>query len=151
MSKREYELDADRIAETLFHRYGKAIVDKETFDRAFDNYMEGSGDELREMVFNHYRSNHPSIGKSSIFKKAGGKDFERDKRTTSKQIVTSRKEYIRRGASNVDLKGYDTKTFDVRGKVGEKVVFAREETIQYKVNKVRKFRDKRGRFVKVGD
>lgn len=150
MAKRNYEIDADRIAETIWQDHKRNIVDKATFDKAFDVYMEGSGEELRSSVFKHLVSNHPQVTKKDIFKEAGGKDFNRDKRTTAKRIVTSRKGYIQAGASNVDLKGYDTRTFDVRGKVGGKIVFARPEVIKYsKIGNKQKFRDKRGRFVKV--
>jgi len=44
-----------------------------------------------------------------LHKRAGGHDLGQDQQQTSKNIVKSQKEFRKRGAANVDLKGYDTK------------------------------------------
>lgn len=46
---------------------------------------------------------------SRLFKKARGKDLDRDREVTAKVIVDTKEEYLKKGSSKVDLEGYDTK------------------------------------------
>jgi len=82
-------------------------------------------------------------GKSrrEVFSQAGGHDLKQDRRQTTKEVVTKRDEYARRGAREVDLEGFDTKPKRQR-KGLTKVSFKRrgKPTIR--------FRDSKGRFAK---
>ena len=159
----------DRFAERLYSDYGGDIEDKKTFDKAFNDYMSSYGPlstaqdtTFREEAYKAMRVLKPSLKKASTFKKAGGKDLVQDRRTDAKTIVTSKGEYIKRGAQNVDLKGYDTKRrpkpkmqdfkFIAERKVkktGRKArVYARPDTFKRRGKDVAVLRDNKGRFVK---
>lgn len=155
--------DADRISENLYHMYGGSIKDEETFTIAFEDYFQGNSndgiDGIRGDIFKQYRQRHPEVEQGSIHKKAGGKNFKRDRKKTSKIIVDDRKTYIKKGARNVDLQGYDTRTsirkkpekkdFSIIGKVKRQTVFARATSYTLKNGKkITQYRDKKGRFVK---
>lgn len=155
------EDDIFRLAERVFRLGG--IIDKETFDLAFDNTigmpMTGGQDtDLRKDVFKVVVSNHPDeVRSSSLLKDAKGKSFEKDRDKTAKRIVTSQDEYVRQGARNVDLDEYDTKRgkrilkedFDIAGRIKGKVVFARKTFVTINQKQVPRFRDRLGRFARI--
>ncbi len=167
------EDDVERLSERVWRDAGGTIRDKATFDSAFDSYMDGDlnpkqDKQLRNRTFDKVISNHPSVSRRSIHADARGKDFERDRKTTAKRVVTSKRDYKKFGASNVDLQAYDTRrgevakvtrrkkvfNFNLAGKVKKKVVFARKTSVFIKFKKkgrtkVIRFRDRRGRFVRV--
>lgn len=111
------ETDAERLAERLWRQARGSIEDRESFDEAYEQYLSDEGanplsnaqdKKLREKVWQALNKFH-NITKKNVFKEAGGKDLKRDRQRTAKVVVSSVQEYKRRGASNVDLKGYDTK------------------------------------------
>ena len=155
--------DIQRIAETLINNdsFGN-IQDFDSFEQAYEEYMlEGGQDEMakrkdiKEKVFNDVMQIRPSVERDRIFSKAGGKDLKKDRKTNAKTIVTDRREYEERGASKVDLKGYDTKPktrrerFRFIGKSKGKTVFAEKVFINFKGKRMRRYRDKKGRFASV--
>ena len=122
MAKRKTPTDdVERLAERIWQFSGGRIIDRESFDYAFDKYLEdedlnrSQDSKLRNGCFDALRQKRMFIKKGSVFKKAKGKSYSRDIATTAKTIVTTEKEYIKKGASKVDLKGYDD-LFIIMGK-----------------------------------
>ena len=155
--------DIDRINETIFRNYGGGIKDEETYIKAYNDYlginMNETLSEIKDRAFSSYQDRHPQVQSGSIFKKAGGKDLERDRKITNKVIVTDTKDYIKRGATRVDLQDYDTKNalmskpnkkdFGRLGKVKGVTVYCCESKIFEGKKKERIIlRDRRGRFTK---
>lgn len=146
--------DFERLAERIGTVYGDAISDRETFNYYYGKYLKGEDNGIflqknRNKVFDFYAENF-GIQKDSLFKKAGGKSFERDKAQTAGTVVDSQKDYARKGASRVDLRGYDTistKRFPYFGKVRGRIVKARQIEIVFFKKKVVRYIDERGRYV----
>lgn len=147
------EEDAIRISDYLLSHYRDKISDRASFNVAYSDYMQTSEDELegglselRDMAWNKY--SRADIKEQKQFKEAGGKSLTRDRRTTAETVVTTRKEYRKRGASEVDLKGFDTKKrkYSVPARLKGKVVYTRKETITVRNKSVIRYRDRRGRF-----
>jgi len=164
MSRRKSptEQEADRVAEALFNSDPfNEIVDIETFDEAYDDYFDDqehmqNKPGFKREVFRHYQKLNKNVSKGkSIFKKAGGKDFSRDRLQTAETVVTTEAEYKKKGSSNVDLKGYDTKkkkkkhTYSYYGKQKNKIVYARRTYVTINKKRVERYRDKKGRFTKI--
>jgi len=158
------EEDVDRLAERVFRDSGQSIEDEEMFNLAFDSYLgevelnKLQNTTLRKKVFDSMRASHPEIMKGSLFKKAGGKSFKRDRAKTAREVVTDIKIFKKKGAGKVDLQGYDTKKggvvrtkhkFDIPGSVKEKIVFARRTVVLVNNQEQVRFRDKLGRFTSV--
>ena len=171
MKRTTPEDDITRLAENL-NRNSSGIVDKDTFDIAFDNYMVDLTPEqdstLRTKVFNEIRKKKKGVSKETVFSDAGGKDLARDRRQTSKRVTTNIDTYKRVGAQNIDLKGYDTKritkketknirrrmitrkkqtmyNYNVLGIIKGRQVYAR----RVNTKRGRRHIDKRGRYVRV--
>lgn len=150
------EQDYERLAERLNHEFGDMIRDRETFDHFYERYMDdgevpedhGIRDrDSRDAVFDFYTGAY-RIGKKNLFERAGGKDYKRDIRQTASTVVTTEKEYIKKGAQRVDLKGYDTKNvtkFVYRGRQRGKIRYARE----LKTKRGIRYIDKKGRYVSI--
>lgn len=61
-----------------------------------------------ELVKNAYDADSEIVNiKISSFKEKD--DLKQDRKITAKTVVNTRKEYIKKGANKVDLKGFDTK------------------------------------------
>lgn len=139
--------DSDRLAENLFN-FDRNIIDKQSFNEAYDKYLTDSPEavgnaHLRDMTFNSLRKNHRVVKNENLHTKAGGKSLRQDRRTTAKTVVKTRKEYIKQGASKVDLKNYDT----IASRKGT-IIFARKSTNKSVKGKVHmRLRDTKGRFV----
>lgn len=148
------QVEFDRLAERLAEKY--SIIDEETFNEAFNDYLEDenrarNNSALREKVFGVITDKDKNINKGSIHKQAGGKSFERDRQHTAKTVLPEGdiKEYKKRGASNVDMKNYDTKkAFTRKGFIKDRVVLGREVKVKLGKVIITRFRDKRGRFIK---
>ena len=145
---RRYFLDENRIAETLFQRAGSRIIDRATFNQEFDSYMQGTGEDLRDGSFSAYLKNNKRVDKRNIFKEAGGKNLERDQRKTSKRIIRNKEKFIKVGSQRADLPKLDTKR-QTAGVVKGRVVKATRVTFINMGKKQTRFRDSKGRFVKV--
>jgi hypothetical protein len=150
------EDDIKRIAETVMTLDSTdSIVDKQTFLEAYKDYLGEENDLLdnkfvERKVFSEIREKRPEISSSDFFKDARGGDFERDRKTTAKTVVTTRREYNKRGASHVDLKGYDVKKkYDKVGFIHDKIVYSRRDTISIKGHQIVRYRDNKGRFVRL--
>ena len=148
----------DRIANSVWADSQGRIVDRDTFDMHYKNFMNDTGDishkqeQLGDVVFRELKEKHPEISERKLFTKAGGKNLKQDQQRTAKVVVTSEKEFIRRGANRVDLKGLDTKQepqgFNILAQdKGGKVVHARETTFILNGKIQTRLRDSRGRFV----
>ena len=171
MVRKTPEDDFERLAERLYFQDGENISDRDTFNFYYQRYLvdvEGSitNANNESTVWAKYSQRYDVVT-PSVFKKAGGKDFERDKAKTAKTVVTSRREYVKRGASNVDLRGYDTpkprkssvaalrKELNIKarfvfpGKQKGAVRHARKISIMVKGKRQVRFIDKHGRYVGV--
>lgn len=159
------EDDPSRLAERLYQFSNQKIRDKSTFEVWWREYI---GDKttlkqessLKKKVLKELKRKG-KIDEDDIFKQAGGKNLRRDQRTRARIVTRSKKRYRRLGAQRADLYGVDTpnagrrggvirkKQFTVVGRVKKKTVYARKEFVTVKGKKVVRYRDKRGRFVKV--
>lgn len=144
----------DRIAETMFNAdVQRDIIDAESFDVTYDEYFSEEPEFLnsvakRRRVFDSMRDGRPDIKQGSVFRRAGGKSFELDRKRTAQTVVTTQKEYLQRGASKVDLKGYDTKSkFDQVGRKKTRIVYGRQTQITIGRSTFPRFRDKSGQFI----
>jgi len=151
--RRTPEEDFDRFFERFFNEF-PFIKDRETFDKAFNEYLEmgvtPEQDEiLREQTWNRIKDS----SSFNLHKEADGKDLSKDRQHEAKKVVDTVQQYKKKGATRTDLRGFDTpkkrKNFDVVGKVAGKIVYAHSEVIQYKKGKQIKYRDRKGRFVSV--
>lgn len=83
---------------------GRDLTDRDQFNEAWHDYFMINNEAfsvsiaIRDEVYNRH-----------IFKKAGGKNYEQDRRRTHKRVQRDPKEYIRIGAQRTDLPGVDTK------------------------------------------
>ena len=110
--------ELERIIEQINKRFGEDIQDKGTFDLAYNEFLDGEVEgarntTMRERVFRTYVEKFPDTQKGNIFKRAGGKDFEKDQEKTAKRVLPNtrrgRAKYIKIGSKRADLKDYDTK------------------------------------------
>ena len=170
MAKRSSPTDKDfeRIAETIINTddYGK-IQDKDSFDIEYDDYFEHNGefferDRFRDKVYDKVKEQLRTY-EGSVFTDAGGKDLKRDRQQTAKRIVNTRKQYIKEGASKVDLKGYDTQIdpqpkkpkrvvdksqYNKPVKYKGKVIYGRETTHLLYGKTITRVRNAKGQFIK---
>lgn len=159
------EEDIERINERLRSFAAMQIQDRDSYDLSFNSLfgqteagLSSQQKTLRGNAFEKFVDANPNVSKERIFKKARGKDLARDRRTTAKRIVTTRKEFEKAGATRVDLKGFDTKrqkftkqiaqrrVFTVPARIKDKVVFTQRTFVVVKGKKMLRFRDSKGRF-----
>lgn len=157
--------EIDRINDRLFRESKFQIQDRDSYDLAFNDLLSlRDGDlssnqrRLRNTGFSKFISEHPEVAKERLFTKAKGRDLRRDRLQTAKRVVTTRKEFIKEGAREVDLKGFDTarqkvtrqiisrRTFTVPARIKGRVVFAKKISVVVKGKSVVRFRDSKGRF-----
>ena len=158
--------DIDRINETLDAREGFKIQDRDSYDLAFDDYMgitklDADQKEFRNNAFADYSQKHPDVSTERIFQKAKGKDLRRDRLTTSKRVVRTRKEFERQTAPEVDLKGFDTarqrvtkaqriqREFTIPARSKARIVFAKRTSVRVRGKSLVRHRDSKGRFVSI--
>lgn len=132
--------DADRLAENLWSTYGEAIHSQETFNEKFDELIdpsEAQNRDLRPAVFNEYVKNHEIAGRieSETFGKEPAKQAKK-RRVTLKKLKHK---------------------FKYSGYIKQRLVYARptkinqrykKKGVEYRKPQV-KFRDSKGRFVKL--
>ncbi len=157
--------EIDRINETLEGLAKFKIQDRDSYDLAFNDYMnlneatiKGFEITFRNDGFKDYSLKHPAISTERLFTKAKGKDLRRDRLQTAKRVVTTRKEFIKLGASEVDLKGFDTarqrvtkdilrrRTFTIPARVKGRVVFALKTSVVVKGKRQVRHRNAKGQF-----
>ena len=149
----DYTDDQNRFVENLRMSTNIKIVDKGTFMLASEQYIGESQDvtprnkSFLDGAFAIYRRKFKGVDKRDLHKEARGKSLSRDKRFTAKTVVTSKEEYIKRGAARVDLDNYDTakKIFNFIGIQKKRTVKAR----LILTKRGRRYIDKRGRYVSV--
>ena len=160
--------EIDRINERLFRESKFQIQDRDSYELAFNDLLSTAEDDLsldqkrlRNNGFDDYVSDHPDVAKERLFSKAKGRDLRRDRLRTAKKVVTTRKQYIKGGASKLDLKGYDTarqritkgiaqrRTFTVPSRIKGRVVFSVKTSVVVKGKRLVRYRDARGRFASV--
>ena len=89
----------------------------------------------------------------------GGHDISRDRKQTSERVVKTKDEYLLRGASKVDLKGYDTKQkkkskrkpkvhFNKLGSSKGKKIYGRAIKVKLRGKVFTRYIDSKGRFIK---
>tara|TARA_R100001530_G_scaffold129042_1_gene99083 strand:+ start:166 stop:750 length:585 start_codon:yes stop_codon:yes gene_type:complete len=169
--------DIDRINETLEGRAKFQIQDRDSYDLAFNDYMgvdekiiQKDERKFRDNAFESYADGHPEISRERLFEEAGGKGvrgLRQDRLKTAKEIVKTEKQYIKKGAKNVDLKGYDTmrqfqafkkhkikvtkeilerRAFTVPARIKRTVVYAIKTSVVVRGRRQVRFRDTKGRF-----
>ncbi len=164
MPKRETTTEeVTRMRERVFNFHKGNIENRKTFDVEFSKELTVSEKALtdrqltfRNKVFKDFRKNHPDHiveKKEKVeFKKAGGKDLTRDRRQT-RNVVGTRREYRKIGASRSDLRGVDTKPakdkFTKIGKSKGRIVYGRPVIVTIKGKKIKRFRDRKGHFISV--
>ncbi len=150
----DYTKEIDRINEWLFNNRGDQISDLESYVMFFkEEILDGktpSGLEkkLIDEAFRKYAEQHNivKVKDEQVFKKAGGKNLSRDRRTTAKKVTTNVQEFIRLGAARADLEGLDTGIF---GKIKNKTVRIQSiDKITRRGKPLLVFKDRTGRFVK---
>lgn len=158
--------EIDRINERLFRESKFQIQDRDSFDLAFndllsltDTTISEKQKKLKDNSFKDFINKHPDVSTERIFTRAKGKDLRRDRLKTAKRVVRTRREFIKEGASKVDLKGFDTarqkttkeivrrRTFTVPATVKGRVVFAKRTSVMVQGKSQVRFRDSKGRFV----
>ncbi len=124
-----------------------------------DASLSAKQKELRTKAFREFVEEHPDTSTERLFSKAKGRDLRKDRLKTAKKVVTTRKEFIKEGAKEVDLKGFDTarqkvtkeilrrRTFTVPARVKGRVVFAIKISVVVRGKSLTRFRDSKGRFV----
>lgn len=148
------------MAENLWGARQGEIRDWTTYESAFDAYFLGDIGQMKgeramkeavfEVMLDKYGLDGKRIYPGRIFEEAEGKDLDRDRERTAKRVTDSPVEYIKQGARNIDLAGYDTKRqkseYNTLGFVDGAIVYARRvETPGGGVE----YRDRRGRKVDV--
>lgn len=158
--------EINRINETISRRAGFKIQDRDSYDLAFNDYLniddktiKSTERKLRDNAFEDFLKDHPEVTRERLFTKAKGKDLRRDRLQTAKRVVKTRKQFIREGAKAVDLKDFDTarqkiskeikqrRTFTVPAKLKGRVVFALKTSVVVRGKSQTRFRDSKGRFV----
>lgn len=149
--------DIDRISKSVWVDSRGQIVDRDTFDQHFNEFIDRKLSSKQERllagaVFQKMRQDHPKILPRRVFTSAKGKDLERDQRTRAKVTTTSVEEYKRLGASQSDLEGLDTpqegSPYKYVGHVGTRVVYLRRTYVTIDNKRVVRYRDQKGRFGK---
>lgn len=120
---------------------GVDLTNKEDFDKAWNNYFQD-----KELIQSSVKTMNTAYD-VHLFRQAGGKDLEKDRRTLAKETVSTPERYIRRGSQRVDLPGVDT-PFSYSGIRKGKRVIAKRDKVIIKGKTYTRFRDKKGRFVK---
>ena len=157
--------EIERINERLESESRMQIRDRDSYDLAFSDLLKTPEKELspkqkklRDMAFGEYKKSHPDVSKDRLFKEARGKDLKRDRRQTAKGIVTTIKDYKKKGASKVDLKGYDTarqkikkdilrrRTFTIPARIKGRIVYSIKTSVVVMGKRHVRFRDSKGRF-----
>lgn len=153
----EYQQEYERFAEWFRNNTKGMIIDRDSFNREYarETGITESGGKSGEFRDNVFRSLEETIKDNILFKKAGGKDLIQDRRATSSIVVKTKRQYIKRGARNVDLTGFDTKNaqksriINIPSITKGKVVYSEKITVMVK-NKPRiSYRDSKGRFSSV--
>lgn len=156
--------EIDRINERLFRESKFQIQDRDSYDLAFDDLLSVVGElsgkqkDLRSKAFRDFVSAHPDVSTEKLFTKAKGRDLRRDRLKTAKRVVKTRKEFIRAGSKEVDLKGFDTarqkttkeiirrRTFTIPAKVKKRIVFAMKTSVVVRGKRQVRFRNAKGQF-----
>ena len=160
MAKRQntidYQQESERFAEWFGNKSRAGVQDRDSFDLAYQKEIKKSDldskeKQFRELVFEHYANKNPNVSKERLFSKAGGKNLALDRETTAKTIVSTKPQYIKKGAKRVDLAGYDVRESDrnIPARNKGRVVFSTRETITIRKKQVVIFRDRKGRFSSV--
>lgn len=137
-----YELDYERLANTLWTEYRNEIVDKDTYNESFDDYMgelnDKQNNKLRNQTWDKLKDDHPrkikpySISEHLYGKRAKGQNALRGVYIPPKKARVSEANYPQFG---ITKKGA--------------VIRARTETIKVKNKPITIHRDIKGRFVSV--
>jgi len=155
--------EADRRAEQFYNETRNIgdISTQEGFDKALLTYLGQDRFESQQQkqfskeVYTILRTRKPNLLQKErhdqkIFRQAGGKNLTQDRKRNARTIVKTRKEYIKRGARNVDLDGLDTKKglkavykYEFVGIKKGKVVQSR----QIKTKRGLRLIDRRGQYV----
>ena len=160
--------DIDRLAENLESNYPNLIIDPDSLEKNLKNYFERESQDPEPFLIQARKN---KLLTQILYKRGGGqrfrKDVEQTAKTTYPNTSDGREAYMEKGAGKSDLDGVDTrqgrkiskkklsKTYIRQenltfvGRVKKQTVKARKETIKVKNKDVTRYRDRKGRFVKV--
>ena len=164
----DYAEEIDRINERLFRQSKFQIQDRDSYELAFNDLLSlteptisGKQKQLRNSGFSDFLKEHPDVSRERLFTRARGKDLRRDRLKTAKRVVTTRKEFVKEGAKDVDLRGFDTarqkvtkdiiarRTFTVPARVKGRVVFSMRTSVVVKGKRQVRHRNSKGQFSSV--
>ena len=141
------EKDVNRIAEILKNNYGAIIEDKDSFERAYRDYMGDNllldtdeGKNFSDKVFRRY-------SKFSIFERR--KEQKREQLAPKVEVKRLEKVPIRKYgiAKRIPKKERFATKFIHAGKIRNRIVFARKMSINTRYGKQVRYIDNRGRYV----
>jgi hypothetical protein len=117
--------EIERLAERIHSEFKDKIDDKETFNQAFEDYLEVTltpkqKTTLRQKTFSEYAKLEPDV----------------------RRVVKKRKKRVVRRKVPV-------KEFEIIGKQKGRIVFARKITIKVRGKSQTRYIDKRGRYVSI--
>lgn len=161
MQYNEYADDYERINQEIYRRGKYNIYDEDSYFKEFENYMQGSGEEIKDDCYEHYEKRHKKqMNEVRDFKQAGGKDLKRDRRTTARRTVRDQGTYERIGAQHSDKIGVDTRrgrrgktakrinAYIFKGTIKNKTVYGKRERYSRNGRTYTRYRDRKGRFIK---
>ena len=140
--------DRDRFAENFYNEFGE-LDDETAIRKGLKEYMEQGGHPVQEWqlpAIADYGHKKKIVSTETLHKLAGGKDLKRDQQRTAKQIMPG-DEYYKGGARRGDRIGIDTPT--KIGKIKGRQVKGYATKVTIRGNTFVRFRDKKGRFIKV--
>jgi len=131
--KKDYDIEAERLAENLYNQFKTVILDKYSFDKAITAYIgkaeSSKQQKFFDQVFDKMRDKHPN----KIFK-GTLPEWKEEEKTEKKKGIKKTKRVQ-----------FDDKDITL-GKIGKKVVYVHKEKVKIKGKTYDRLRDKLGRF-----
>jgi len=138
-SLREYYSDIERLSDNLNNRFGKAGNFEELIDNLKD-YLKEDGDEFRKEILNDKKKRKLLMDLTLDKRRQEYRD--KDLRSLMRNV-----DIPKSGEVNIDK--INKRKLEILGTVKGKRVKASKELIKIKGKNVVRFRDRKGRFVKV--
>lgn len=138
-SLREYYSDIERLSDNLNNRFGKAGTFEELIDNLKD-YLKEDGDEFRKEILNDKKKRKLLMDLTLDKRRQEYRD--KDLRSLMRNV-----DIPKSGQVNIDK--INKRKLEILGTVKGKRVKASKELIKIKGKNVVRFRDRKGRFVKV--
>ena len=138
-SLREYYSDIERLSDNLNNRFGKAGTFEELIDNLKD-YLKEDGDEFRKEILNDKKKRKLLMDLTLDKRRQEYRD--KDLRSLMRNVDIPK-------SGQVNINKINKRKLEILGTVKGKRVKASKELIKIKGKNVVRFRDRKGRFVKV--